>query len=66
MRQFFSHWRTTAAGIAVGALNMYAHGTSPRMVGLSVGVAVLGILAQDAPVAGAAVKLEEAGKGEKQ
>ena len=43
----FVHWRTSLAGVAIGALNLYAQGATPKAIALSVALAVLGLVASD-------------------
>lgn len=44
--------KTTIVGILVAALNLYANGTAPKQVLLSIGVALLGTVAKDFNVTG--------------
>jgi len=48
VKDFFSHYRTTIAGLLVGALNLYANGAAPRQVAISVALSLLGLFAKDA------------------
>jgi hypothetical protein len=41
------NWQTTLAGLGAGALNLFANGTDPKQIAFSVGMALLGTLAQD-------------------
>lgn len=42
-----TNWKTTLAGLAAAALNLFANGGSPKQIGLSLAVSVLGALASD-------------------
>jgi hypothetical protein len=48
---FGKDWKTTLAGLAAGGLNLFANGTNPKQIALSLGVAVLGHMASDAATA---------------
>ena len=41
------HWRTTLAGLALAALNLYANGVTGKQFAISMGLLILGILAAD-------------------
>jgi len=41
------NWKTSAAGLGLGALNLYAHGMDPTQLAFSAGLALLGLLAKD-------------------
>jgi hypothetical protein len=44
---FFTHWKTSLCGIGAGALNQAAGGTSWKTVGVSLGIALLGLFSKD-------------------
>lgn len=47
MKALILNWKTTIAGLAASALNLYANGTDPKQIALSVGIGLLGLLAHD-------------------
>lgn len=46
------NYKTTLAGIGAGALNLLASGTSGKEIGLSVALALIGMLAKDGDKSG--------------
>jgi hypothetical protein len=48
MKRFFKNWKTTLAGIGLAILNgIIAGNADPKTIGLSAGIAILGVLAKD-------------------
>lgn len=41
------NWKTTVLGFAVGFLNLWAQGISPKQIAISAGFAALGAVARD-------------------
>lgn len=50
------NWKTTAFGLGVAFLNLYANGMSLKTAAMSVGLAALGAAAKDANVTGGTVQ----------
>lgn len=46
-KQFLNSWKTTALGLALGGLNLWANGLGWKQVLISVGLTGLGILTKD-------------------
>lgn len=42
-----TNWKTTLAGFAAGALNLFAQGVNWKQILVSIGLTALGTLAQD-------------------
>lgn len=47
VKAFFTHWKTSLAGIVASSAQLYAGGTSFKNVALSTAIAVLGLLSSD-------------------
>jgi hypothetical protein len=50
------NWKTSLAGLAAGALNLFANGHNWKQILLSVGVAGLGLFSKDYNVTGGSVQ----------
>ena len=47
MKAVLTNWKTSLAGIAAGALNLYATGTDWKHILVSCGITLLGLVAND-------------------
>ncbi len=48
----FKNWKTTTAGLAIGAINLFVNGATWQAIVVSVGFAALGAFAKDHDVTG--------------